>query len=152
LRRLDVAARGEPVAHARRARRDARERAPGLAVDELRVDVLAAAVDRDSRPVAARDPPHHAGLPRPVPPLLLVSALAPHHPPSGPRSGLADLAPHLLAEVPDALALVRLGGTDRAQVRRELADLLPVHALELQHHIAVDRDLDPVGDRDLDRV
>src|SRR5215468_403877 len=49
LRRLDVAARREPVAHARRARRDARERAPGLAVDELSVDVLAAAVDRDPR-------------------------------------------------------------------------------------------------------
>src|SRR5215470_20209557 len=78
LRRLDVAARRQALAHARRARRDGRERAPGLAVDELRVDVLAAAVDGDPRPVAARDPPHHPGLPRPVPPLLLVSDPAPH--------------------------------------------------------------------------
>src|SRR5262249_23349454 len=90
-RRLDVAARRATLAHARRRLREAGGRAPGLAVDELRVDVLAAAVARDPRPVAARDPPHPPGLSRPVPPLLLVSDLAPHDRPQAPAPALPTL-------------------------------------------------------------
>jgi hypothetical protein len=43
-------------------------------------------------------------------------------------TSLPDLAPDLLAGVPHALALVRVGLAQLAQVRRDLADLLLVDA------------------------
>src|SRR5690348_8194953 len=42
--------------------------------------------------------------------------------------GLAGLAPHALADVPDALALVRLGLAELADVGGDLADELLVEA------------------------
>src|SRR5271157_2036629 len=56
--------------------------------------------------------------------------------------GLAHLAAHSLGGVADALALVGFGWTDRAHIRRELPHQLAVDALDLDPHVAIDRDLE----------
>src|SRR5262245_14065318 len=52
---VDVLGRLESLAHLGRARRRARQRAPARRVDELRVDVLAAAVDQQLGALAVSD-------------------------------------------------------------------------------------------------
>src|SRR6266571_4868571 len=58
--------------------------------------------------------------------------------------GLAGLAPHARARVADPLALVRLGRSDGAQLRRHLPHELLVHALDLHEDVVVYRNLDPL--------
>src|SRR5262249_24091553 len=65
---------------------------------------------------------------------------------------LADLAPHALVDVADALALVGLGRPQRAEIRRELPDLAAVAARHPEDHVAVDRDREPLRHGDLDRM
>src|SRR5690242_405563 len=65
---------------------------------------------------------------------------------------LSDLAPHDLAGVPDALALVRLGLAQLADVRGDLADLLLVDPAHREPRGAVDGERDAVRRVDLDRV
>src|SRR5436190_1323411 len=69
-----------------------------------------------------------------------------------PRSALPHLAAHVLALVADALALVRLGGAHLADLRRGLADLLLVDALD--HDLRVRRNLegDPLWGLHHDRM
>src|SRR4051812_20920933 len=76
-------------------------------------------------------------------PMILIAMLL---------TGLSDLAAHVLARVPHALALVRLRLADLADVGGDLADLLLVDAL----HREAGRSLDDEGDAlrrvDRDRV
>src|SRR6266550_4683840 len=57
-------------------------------------------------------------------------------------SGLAGLAPHLLAHVADSLPLVGLGRPDVAQLGSHLSHQLLVHTFDLHQHVVIDRDLD----------
>src|SRR5215472_9722909 len=57
---------------------------------------------------------------------------------------LPFLPPDLLVRVPHALALVRLGQTERADLRRHLADQALVHALHLDRRRPLAGDLDAV--------
>src|SRR5918992_250096 len=62
--------------------------------------------------------------------------------------GLAGLAAHGLARVAHALALVRVGLAQRADLGRDLADLLLVDALDGQPGRRADLERDPVGGLD----
>src|SRR5262245_46165532 len=74
--------------------------------------------------------------------------------PSARRAGrrLADLAPHALVDVADALALVRLRRPQCAQVGRELSDPAAVDAFDPDDHVAVDGHREAFGHRELDRM
>ena len=117
--------------------RGGRQRAPGRVVDDLGVDVVDAAEDREARPLrgsrqveadplvallsggaAGGDLRHRDRSFVSASWLLLAADLA----------GLAGLAADLLAGVADALALVRLGLAGRADLRGDLADELLVDA------------------------
>src|SRR5512147_1700629 len=58
------------------------------------------------------------------------------------RPRLAGLTAHLLPRVPDALALVRLRGPDRADLGGQLTDELLVAARDLDHRRLVRGQLD----------
>src|SRR5512139_3646217 len=67
-------------------------------------------------------------------------------------TSLSDLAADLLARVANALALVRLGLAQLADVRGGLADQLLVDALDAEPGGPVDREGDPLGRVERDRV
>src|SRR4029079_3356894 len=67
-------------------------------------------------------------------------------------AGLACLAADLLAGVPDALALVRLGLAGRADLRRHLADELLVDAHDREAGGVLELEADAGRRVDLDRV
>src|SRR5580765_7545476 len=67
-------------------------------------------------------------------------------------AGLAGLLAHDLVRVADPLALVDVGGPERADLGGDLADLLAVDPADGQLRLLIDRDLDPVRDREVDRV
>src|SRR5258706_16272506 len=72
---------------------------------------------------------------------------------SGTRgAGLARLLLQDLAHIADALLLVRVGLAQAADLGGHLADLLAVDAGHDHVGLFVDRDLDPLGDLELDRV
>jgi len=54
--------------------------------------------------------------------------------------------------VADALALVRVGRTDAANLRRNLSDLLLVDSAYSDLRLVVDLDVDPIGNREVDRM
>ncbi len=100
-------------------------RAAGDVVDRLHVDVLVRTEHREARPLGgAHDLLAHAA----VPPLAVLGLGEPHANDPLLLRGLAGLAQHALAGVADALALVRLGLADLADVGRDLADELLVEA------------------------
>src|SRR3954470_17364572 len=67
-------------------------------------------------------------------------------------TSLSDLAADVLAGVPDALALVRLGLAELADVGGDLADQLLVDALDAEAGLVLDRERDAVGRVEDDRV
>src|SRR5215217_7651172 len=67
-------------------------------------------------------------------------------------TSLSDLAADVLTRVAHALALVRLGLAQLADVRSDLADQLLVDALDAQPGRAVDGERDAVGGVEGDRV
>src|SRR5690606_15489712 len=101
------------------------------------------AVDLLAHPAVAADPPLAPGL-GDVAHVLPTDRLL--------LAGLAGLAQDALTGVADALALVRLGLADAADVRRHLADDLLVDARH--DHLRGDRDLerDALGRLDEHRV
>src|SRR5262245_13139856 len=102
------------------------QRHASTVVDELAGDVLVAAEDGQPRLLGrSEDLPSDVQLPPDLPRLL---ALLLGHDLFCRTEGLAGLLDDPLVLVPDPLALVRLGGPDLADPRRELADLLLVDA------------------------
>src|SRR6266851_4029082 len=100
-------------------------------VHDLGVDVLRGAEHDQTRPLRAAR--HFTAHPQ-VPPVT-AAGLRPHfmnrsHGLFRRLRGLAGLAPDLLAHVADPFAFVRLGRPDRADLRRNLAHELLVHALD----------------------
>src|SRR5690606_40221328 len=67
-------------------------------------------------------------------------------------AGLAGLAPDLLTRVADPLALVRLRGAHRANLRRDLSDLLLVDPLDDDRGRARRRQRDTLQDRKSTRL
>src|SRR5581483_1881231 len=124
---LDVAAISHLNLLGNAARR--RQGQPFFVVDQLGVDVLGAAKDRQPRPLrcpqdATPHMPSPAPLPMPFQLLLVHDSL----PTAGER--LAFLAPHLFAVIANALALVWFRLAHAARAGSILADLLLVVSLD----------------------
>src|SRR5437016_3325625 len=68
-------------------------------------------------------------------------------------AGLSDLAPDDLVGVLDSLRFVRVGHAQLPDLGGRLPDLLPVRSRDRElARLRVERDGDPVGDREVDRV
>src|SRR5262249_20813150 len=127
---LDITAGFQVSAQRLVERRSRGQRGAAHVVDHLRVDVLARAVHGQPHPALGVEPdrPAHARF-------ASVSLVTQWLHDRLPSLLLAFLAEDVLTGIPDALALVRLGRPETANLRGDLADLLLVDA----------------GDDDLDR-
>ena len=128
-------------------RRGRRERRTLTVIDGLGIDVLARAEDAEARADAG-------GLAQRVARAPLAAGekgVAVGHVLS-PLLLLAFLATDLLGRILDALALVGLGRTQAADLRRELSDLLTIRAGDLDLGRLQRLDLDAGRDRNLDVV
>src|SRR5690606_22924348 len=158
-RDLGLLETGDPAAHFLVERRRGGQRAAGLVVDQLAVDVRVAAEHRQprARGVAAHALAHAPRLALAIlrPQLCDVShvSFASWSLRSRRSERLAGLAPDDLVLVLEALALVRLGRLQLPDLRRELADLLQVGTAHdqvgrvghLDGHRRRHRDLDRIG-------
>ena len=126
-----------------------RDRLAGHVVDDLHIHVRDAAEHGQPRPL------HRAAHPLADPvldPLAAISSYRVFDPHRLLRPGLADLLLQHFAGVAHALLLVGIRLAHAADVRRDLADQLPIHAGHGDVRLLVDGDVDPGRDVEDHRV